>query len=146
MRLKIDDYYTQLLSLVAARSTCGRRAVGAIIVTKRGQILSTGYNGVPSKLPHCTESPCPGRTDPAGNTQRCLAVHAEINALLQCQRLDLAHILYCSCSPCFTCAKAICNTPIKRVVCCELYADEQCVGLFKEVGITFILYKSVQTV
>lgn len=127
MRLNHDEYYLRMLELVAARSTCARRAVGAIITNKRHQILSTGYNGVPSRFNHCTDRPCPGAGEPHGNTggggSQCLAVHAEVNALLQCSRLDLAHTMYVSCSPCFTCAKALCNTPLKRVVTWEVYPD-----------------------
>jgi len=123
MRLSRDDYFLTILDLVAARSTCARRAVGAIITDGDGHVLSLGYNGVPRGFPHCVDVPCLGAADKAGDTSRCMAVHAEVNALIQCSRLDLAHSLYCSCSPCFSCAKAIANTPIKRVVCRELYAD-----------------------
>ena len=118
-----DAYFTQLLALVASRSTCARRAVGAIIVSERQFVLATGYNGVPSGFLHCTDHPCPGALDPSGDTTRCEAVHAEQNALLQCHRLDLAHTLYTNVMPCFTCAKLIANTPIRRVVCAELYSD-----------------------
>jgi dCMP deaminase len=123
-RLTRDQYFLQMVALVASRCTCPRRQVGAIITTVEGQILSTGYNGVPAGFPHCTEGElhaCPGTQDKHGDTSRCLAVHAEVNALLQCKRLDLAHTLYVSCTPCFECAKAICNTPIKRVVALEEY-------------------------
>ena len=40
--------------LVAQRSTCLRRKVGAIAVLDR-RILATGYNGAPSGVPHCLE-------------------------------------------------------------------------------------------
>src|SRR5258708_3001642 len=105
MRLSRDDYFLEMLHLVANRSTCARRAVGTIITDDRGHILATGYNGVPRGFTHCTDSPCLGVNDPKGDTGRCMAIHAEINALLQCSRLDLAHALYVSASPCFACAK-----------------------------------------
>lgn len=124
-RLTRDEYYLEMLSLVAGRSTCPRRAVGAVIVDKAGHVLSTGYNGVPSGVPHCVDVPCPGASDPKGDTRRCLAIHAEQNALLQCSRLDLAHTLYVSVICCFTCAKLVCNTPIKRIVAAEDYVETQ---------------------
>ena len=123
MRLSHDAYYLAMLKLVAMRSTCARRAVGAIIVDEKNRVLSTGYNGVPSGFPHCTETPCAGALDESGDTRRCMAVHAEQNALLQCSRLDLAHTMFVSCSPCVICAKMIANTSIKRVMCLEVYAD-----------------------
>jgi dCMP deaminase len=124
VRLSHDQYFLQLLNLVALRSTCVRRAVGAIIVSYEHQVLSTGYNGVPRHLNHCDESPCAGADDPSGDTRRCEAVHAEVNAVLQCHRLDLAHTMYVSCAPCFECAKMICNTPIQRVVSLTDYPGE----------------------
>jgi len=122
-RLSHDEYYLQMLDLVAARSTCPRRAVGAIIVDSRNRVLSTGYNGPPRGRGHCIDSPCPGRDDAAGDSDRCEAVHSEINALLQCGDIERASTIYVSCSPCFACAKAIANTNIRRVVCRELYRD-----------------------
>ena len=118
-----DQYFLQMLNLVASRATCGRRQVGAIIVSERNQILSTGYNGVPKGLNHCIDLPCPGATDKKGDTSRCEAIHAEMNAIIQCHRLDLAHTIYVSCTPCFVCAKVIANTPIQRIVAWKRYAD-----------------------
>jgi dCMP deaminase len=130
-----DDYFLDMLELVAGRSTCARRAVGAIIVDQQHRILATGYNGVPTHYPHCTETPCPGAEDPPGDTRRCYAVHAEANALLQCSRLDLAWKLYASCTPCFSCAKLIANTSIVKVVCHVSYNDLTGVELLRKQGI-----------
>lgn len=126
MRPSNDEYYLSMLDAIAARSTCPRRQVGAIIVTEDHRILSTGFNGVPRGFPHCTEEhkQCPGANDPKGDTRRCLAVHAELNAVLSCADLSRAHTLYVKCTPCKQCALMICNTPIKRIVCRERYADD----------------------
>lgn len=128
MRLTRDQYFIKLLALVAARSTCARRAVGAIITDKGGHVLATGYNGTPAGYFHCdgVAYKCQGADDPPGDTRRCLAIHAEQNALLQCHRLDLAHHLYVSCVPCFTCTKLILNTNLQYVVVAADYAD--CAG------------------
>lgn len=120
-----DEYYLQMLKLVASRSTCIRRSVGAIIVDKEGHVLSTGYNGVPRDFDHCIDIPCAGSNDKSGDTSNCVAVHAEQNALLQCSDLDRAHTIYCSCVPCFVCAKMIANTNIDTIVCVEGYADRR---------------------
>lgn len=126
MRESREAYFVKMLGLVAARSTCARRAVGAIITDVQGHVLSMGYNGVPSGVAHCVagERTCDGFQDPKGDVRRCLAVHAEQNALLQCSRLDLAHTVYVSCTPCFACAKMILNTPIARVVAVAPYVGD----------------------
>lgn len=144
-RLTHDQYFLEMLKLVAARSTCARRAVGAIIVDRRHHILSTGYNGVPRGFRHCIDEAddvsrvpaddvCQGKWDPKGDTRRCMAVHAEVNAVIQCTRLDLAWKMYVSASPCFTCAKMIANTGIKHVIALELYADDT--DVLKRAGIS----------
>lgn len=67
-----------------------------------------------------------------------MAVHAEQNALLQCFRLDLARIMYVSNFPCFVCAKMIANTPIKKIIYREPYADTDGTQLLINVGIDLI--------
>jgi dCMP deaminase len=70
MRLTRDQWAIQMAFVTAKRSTCCRRAVGCVLLNKRGHIISTGYNGVASGLPHCNEVtevvqnliPQPGRT------------------------------------------------------------------------------------
>ena len=133
-RLSHDDYYLTMLKLVAARATCARRAVAAIIVDEHFEVLSTGYNGVPRGFTHCIDSPCLGASDPPIDTRRCLAVHAEINALLQCKDLRRAYCIYVSCTPCFECAKAIANTSIQRVVSLEAYSGAG-IAVLQEKGI-----------
>lgn len=124
MRPSKDEYFMKMLLDVCARSTCGRRSVGAIITTEDGRILSTGYNGPPAGFPHCPdERACGGEGDKPGDSSRCLAVHAEQNAIMQCWRLDLAYKMYVSASPCFTCAKMILQTPIRAVYSLTKYPD-----------------------
>ena len=129
------SYFLDMLKLVASRSTCIRRRVGAIIVSTDNHVLATGYNGVPQGLEHCIDTPCLGVNDQPGNSDRCLAVHAEINALLQCQDLTQAFAMFTSVMPCFVCAKAIANTPIKKLVCVEPYADSRGQQLMEQCGI-----------
>lgn len=129
--MNIDQYWTKHLRLVAERATCVRRKTGAILTDSRGAILSSGYNGIGSGVPHCSQpgSPCKGlRTHPgdSGNENTdCWATHAEMNAILQCHRIDLAHTMYCTNFPCFNCAKAIVNTPIARIVALEDYPGDR---------------------
>jgi dCMP deaminase len=125
-RPTLDEVYLRMLDIFARRSTCVRRQVAAIIVDEDGKVIAIGYNGVPSGFVHCTDVPCDGARDAHGNNRNCMAVHAEQNAFLQAgDRLYGAKTIYCSCTPCFECAKMILNTPIRRVVVNEPYADSR---------------------
>lgn len=143
-RPSVDAYYLEMAAVAAKRSTCPRRAVGAILVDARHVILGVGHNGVPRGIPHCgeffedstkpsgydLEQPvCAGMHDARGNTRRCWAVHAEVNAILQCADIERARTLYCSATPCFACAKVIANTGITRVVYAEVYHEPSPSGL-----------------
>jgi len=134
-RVSKSEYFLQILDLVASRSTCKRRAVGAIITDEEGHILSTGYNGVPRGFDHCIDVPCSGAGDRPGDSSNCMAVHAETNALLQCSDLERARILYSTCVPCFGCAKSIANTKIKTVIAKQTYADTRGMDVLLEAGI-----------
>ncbi len=138
-RLTHDEYYLKMLEIVAARSTCVRRAVGAILVDEKYKVLSTGYNGVPSGFSHCTDVPCLGAQDPSGDSRRCMAIHAEVNVVVQCTRLDLARILYVSCTPCFMCAKMLCNTPVRRIVSTEEYGESDGLNALRQAGIELLV-------
>jgi dCMP deaminase len=139
--MSIDEYYMRMLTLVASRSTCVRRAVGAIIVNDRNHILATGYNGVPRYMTHCIDEPCKGASDTPGDTSNCMAVHAEQNAILQCHDMWDAYTLYVSCTPCFVCAKMICNTNIRRIIVAHEYADKRAYDLFDDSHVEFVLFK-----
>ena len=52
-----DQYFMKMAFLISERSTCLRRHVGALIV-KDKRILTTGYNGAPKGMKHCSEIGC----------------------------------------------------------------------------------------
>lgn len=128
-----------MLKLVASRSTCIRRAVGCIITDKEGHVLATGYNGVPQNFDHCIDIPCRGASDEPGNNLHCMAIHAEQNALLQCDRLERASFVYCTCTPCFVCAKLFANTNVQCIICEQDYADQRGKEIIFDAGITLII-------
>ena len=136
-RPSIDAYYLAMLPLIASRATCPRRRVAAILVDATGRLVSIGYNGSPSGLPHCIDTPCPGATDASGDTSRCIAVHAEVNAILQAQASRRApHTLYCSTTPCFNCAKMLITEGVKRVITTSEYTDLCGVNLLRQANVT----------
>jgi dCMP deaminase len=124
-RLPIDDYFLQLAFVASQRGTCVRRQVGCILVNERNQVLSTGYNGVPAGMTHCTDKPCAGATAASGTKlDACEAIHAEQNALLQCPDIYKVHTIYCTDSPCMHCVKLLANTPAKRLVFAREYPHQ----------------------
>ena len=106
-----------MAELVSSRSTCIRRKIGAIIV-KDKQVLSTGYNGSPRGLPHCSDVGClRDELGIASGTRHeiCRAVHAEQNAICQAARYGIAlqgTTLYCTMEPCRVCAMLIISVGI----------------------------------
>ena len=104
-----DRYFLDIARAVAARSDCERDKVGAVVVGKDRRIRATGYNGAPAGMEGC--STCPRRTSdvaPGSCYSNCVAIHAELNALLYCDRNDLpGAILYITREPCYGCLKAI---------------------------------------
>ena len=112
-----DDYFMGIARAVAARSDCTRDKVGAVVVKDR-RIRATGYNGAPSGSPGCAT--CPRRTSgatPGSNYDNCVAVHAEANALIYCDRQDLVGAtLYVTREPCYACDKLIQAAGVHAVV------------------------------
>jgi dCMP deaminase len=117
-----DQYFMNIAHVVASRSTCDRKFVGAVIVRDK-TILSTGYNGSIRKLSHCDEA---GHMMENGH---CVGtIHAEANAIIQAAKngvcIDGATI-YTSASPCWPCFKMIANAGIQRICYGEFYRDER---------------------
>jgi len=140
LRPSWDEYFMEITEVVATRSTCVRRRVGAIIV-KEKRILATGYNGAPSGLSHCGVSGCIREKlhVPSGERHElCRGLHAEQNAIIQCAVHGInmqGATLYSTTQPCVLCSKMLINAGIKRVVFHGAYPDELSLKLLQEAGI-----------
>jgi len=135
-----DQYFMEIARLVASRSTCLRRQVGAVMV-KDKNILTTGYNGTPSGIRHCSEVGCLRQqlNVPSGERHElCRGLHAEQNAIIQAAKhgvnIDGA-TLYCTNSPCIICSKMLINAGIQEIVYLEGYPDTLSVEMLQEAGI-----------
>ena len=136
-----DQYFMRIAEIVATRSTCLRRHVGAVIV-KDKSILSTGYNGAPAGFRHCSQDRGLCIRDrlkiPSGErAELCRALHAEQNAIVQAAVHAVSTkgaCLYVTHQPCFICAKMIINAGIERVVYTGDYPDEYARSFFEEAG------------
>ena len=104
----------EIAFLVAERSTCLRRKVGAVAV-KDKRILATGYNGAPTGLSHCLETGCLRESIgvPSGERHElCRGLHAEQNVIIQAavHGIPLSGAdFYCTDQPCLICAKMLIN-------------------------------------
>lgn len=135
-----DEYFMEITELVSRRSTCLRRQVGALIV-KGKRILTTGYNGAPSGLKHCSEVGCLREKLQIPSAERqelCRASHAEQNAIIQAAQHGISidgATIYSTHFPCVTCAKMIINSGIKRIIYQKGYPDQLSQELLEEAGI-----------
>jgi len=126
--------------LVAKRSTCTRRSVGAVIV-KDKRILSTGYNGAPSGVRHCIDTGCLREQLNIASGERhelCRGIHAEQNAIIQAAYHGVSikeAVLFCTNLPCSICAKMIINAGIITIYYQNGYADQMSSDMMKEAGV-----------
>jgi len=141
MRPDWNEYFMEITTVVAKRSTCSRRSVGAILV-KDKHILSTGYNGAPNGMKHCDEAGGCLREKlkvPSGERHElCRGLHAEQNAIIQAavQGASIAGAtLYCTTAPCSICAKMLINAGIAKVVYQGNYPDAKAMEYFEEAGV-----------
>ncbi|SPT67793.1 ComE operon protein 2 [Anaerobiospirillum thomasii] len=136
-----DDYtrpskdlsFIDIAQAVSMRSTCLRRRYGAVIVSKDGRIVSTGYNGAPRHRANCTDLKVCLREikniKPGTHYELCRAVHAEANAIINGNPLDIVGGTLYLCGtdvktnkptahmrPCAMCERLILNAQIARVV------------------------------
>lgn len=129
-----------ITKLVAKRSTCKRRAVGAILV-KEKRILATGYNGAPARLRHCEEVGClrENSSVPSGERHElCRGLHAEQNVIIQAAYHGIPIVgstLYCTNKPCVICSKMIINAGIEKIIYEEGYNDDLADQMLTEAGI-----------
>ena len=135
-----ETYFMEIAILVAKRSTCLRRSVGAVVVKDR-RLLSTGYNGAPTHVRHCRETGClrEQRKVPSGERHElCRGIHAEQNAIIQAAFHGVSirdASLYCTNLPCSICAKMIINAGIKTIYYLSGYADSMSEEMLNEAGV-----------
>lgn len=120
-----DEWGLLLAKAVASRADCTRRQVGAVLMRPDHTIVSTGYNGSPAGGPSCLAGECPRGLlsyselppDSSYDKTGCVAVHAELNAILRASWDEMnGATLFITDAPCEGCARAIAGTPIARVV------------------------------
>jgi len=141
-----EAYFMDITEQVATRSTCLRRAVGAVVV-KDKRMLTTGYNGAPSGTRHCSETGCLREKLKIASGERhelCRGIHAEQNAIIQAALHGVSikdSMLYCTNLPCSICAKMIINAGIRKIVYESGYADDLSIEMLTEAGVEITQYR-----
>ncbi|WP_291322025.1 cytidine/deoxycytidylate deaminase family protein [Desulfonatronospira sp.] len=141
-RLSWDEYYMSITHLVARRSTCLRRVVGAIAV-KDKRILATGYNGAPAGLEHCLDVGClrDKMGIPSGERHElCRGLHAEQNIIIQAAIHGVSisgAFIYCTTQPCLICSKMLINCGVKKIYFSQGYPDRLAQKMLTQAGVEF---------
>ncbi len=143
MRKDWHRYFMRIALLVSERATCIRRQVGAVLV-KDKRILSTGYNGPPKGLAHCSVVGClrDKLGVPSGERQEiCRGIHAEQNAIVQAAYFGVSingGVIYVTHQPCITCSKLIINAGLKAVYYLNPYPDPLGEQILSEASVPLI--------
>lgn len=136
-----DEYFMEVARTVATRATCPRASVGAVVVRDR-RILTTGYNGAPRHVAHCTEVGCQIQNDHCVRT-----THAEANAVVQgaLYGVSLAGATaYTTHQPCLGCSKLLISAGIGKIVFGEPYPDPLATALLSEAGVALVSFASLE--
>jgi len=132
-----------IAKLVASRSTCMRRSVGAVLV-KGKRILATGYNGAPTGIGHCKEVGCLRESLEVNSGERhelCRGLHAEQNVIIQAAYhgvMTKNTIIYSTHKPCIICTKMLINAGIKKIIYSEGYPDLLADKMLSEANIELV--------
>ncbi len=150
-RLGWHEYFMSVAQLISQRATCTRGHIGAVIVRDHS-ILSTGYNGAPSGLPHCNDSNCRiyRSTHPDGTVEEnCVnTIHAEINAIAQAAKHGVSiqnSDIYITASPCIHCLKVLINVGINTIYYLKPYKIEHIEELLRLSGIKLVQVTMAET-
>jgi len=108
MRPEWDDYFKEIVTITAKRSSCSRLNVGCLLV-KDNRIISQGYNGHLPGLPH---------ESIMENGHEIATIHAEQNALVDCAKRGASCdecTAYITHYPCLNCTKLLLAGGINKI-------------------------------
>jgi dCMP deaminase len=132
-----------IAKLVAKRSTCLRREVGAVLV-KDKRILATGYNGAPTGIRHCEETGCLRERLKVNSGERhelCRGLHAEQNVIIQAAYYGVSTKgtnLYATHMPCIICSKMLVNAGVEKIFFLDGYPDPLAEEMLDEANIEVV--------
>ena len=132
-----------IAQLVATRSTCLRRKVGAVLV-KDKRIVATGYNGAPTGVRHCEETGCQREQLGIKSGERhelCRGLHAEQNVIISAAYYGVTTegtTLYSTHLPCIICSKMLINAGVEKIFFLDGYPDSLADQMLAEANIEVV--------
>jgi len=138
-----SEYFMSIARLVATRSTCLRREVGAVLV-KDKRILATGYNGAPTGIIHCKDTSCLRERLKVKSGERhelCRGLHAEQNVIIQAAYYGATTkgtTLYSTHMPCIICSKMLINAGVEKIFYVDGYPDHLADEILSEADIELV--------
>ena len=134
---QLDELLMEIAESISLMSFATRSKVGALLY-KNNNIISMGWNGMPSGFPN---DEIEFKNDNGSLTTNPLVIHAESNAILKCAATNgdaQNSTLYVTMNPCIECAKLIIQAGIKRVVYRVHYRIIDSLDVLKQAGIEVI--------
>ncbi len=146
-----DEYFLNIAESGKLKSKDQRTQIGAVIVGKNNEIVSTGYNSFPRGINDYVEE---RQVRPE---KYFWMVHGELNAILNAARIGVSTNncrIYLTCGiPCSGCGRAIINAGITKVYCKiedttknRVKWDEESLKtkqMFEEAGIEVFFYENL---
>tara|TARA_R110000744_G_scaffold46571_7_gene102931 strand:+ start:4685 stop:5152 length:468 start_codon:yes stop_codon:yes gene_type:complete len=146
------EYYRGIAHEVKTKSKDKYTKIGAVIVGRDGEILSTGYNsfprGINDNIPERQNRP----------EKYYFFTHAELNAIVNAARIGVStkgSTMYMTCGiPCSDCARAIINAGIEKIVCERVSVAKdvrwvehakRSIIMFEEAVVTVAYYEGVHS-
>lgn len=132
------DYHINYMGMAFVRSSLSyakRKRVGVIIVNN-GQIISDGFNGMPSGYPNECEDLINGEL-----VTKSKVIHAESNSfnkIMKSVYSSVGSTIYSTLSPCCSCVSTISESGIKEIIYWEDYKDTSPLEELKKRGIKII--------
>ena len=120
-----DDYFKELVTITAKRSSCKRLQVGCILVNNN-RIISQGYNGFLPGVNHISI---------VRNNHEQSTVHAEQNAITDCAKRGVScnnSIAYITHYPCIHCCKMLLAAGIKEIKYINDYHNDELNTIYLE--------------
>ena len=113
-----DEYFKQLVTLTATRSSCERLHVGCLFI-KDHRIIAQGYNGYIAGCEHKMI---------VQNNHNIATIHAEQNSITDCAKRGVScnnAVAYITHYPCFNCMKLLCASGVKKINYIDDYNNDE---------------------